>query len=67
MRAQNDSIAALSKQSPTDTYGRNETGLAGPVGECPGCELGGFNRWSQHRAVGRSVGVCRGPLLGCAS
>ena len=38
IRAQNDSINALSKQSPTDTDGGNETGLLGPVCERPGRE-----------------------------
>ena len=29
--------------------------VADPLAEGPGRELGGFNRWKQHRVVGRSL------------
>ena len=48
IRAQNDSINALSKQSPTDTDRGNEPGLLRPVRERPG-GVGGALVWVDHR------------------
>ena len=39
--------------------GRHETGITDSLGEGPGGELSGFNRWKQHWLVGPSVGVHR--------